>query len=87
MEREPARDDIISLKVKPSTVTKAQERETHTPDQHLTTSDMSSSETYELFKQSFHASPLFLHTGKDLHAICNYHREMHLPGEICYLSV
>ncbi len=63
MEREPARDDMISLKVEPSTVAIAQETEKHKPDQHLThsTSVMSYSETWA-FKHALHTSPLFLHT-------------------------
>ncbi len=89
MEREPARDDIISLKVEPSTVAIAQETEKHKPDQHLThsTSVMSYSETWA-FKHALHTSPLFLHTllVARICMLCNYHGEIHLP-EICYQSV
>jgi len=55
MDREPARDDIISLKVKTSTVTKTQEIEIHKPDQHLTHSsdNMSSSDTFVLINTLF----------------------------------
>lgn len=61
MEGEPARDDIIPLKVKTSTVTKAQEREKHKPDQHLThsTSDMSSSDTFVLINTLFTSAHCF----------------------------
>lgn len=89
MEREPARDDIISLKVEPSTVTIVQQTEKHKTDKHLTHSApvMSYSETYEPLNSS-HQPTVFPYSlgGKDLHATCNYHREMHLP-EICYQSV
>ncbi len=89
MEREPARDDIISLKVEPSTVAIAQETEKHKPDQHLThsTSVMSYSETWAFKTRSSHQPTVSPYSvgGKDLHAMCNYHGEKHLP-EICYQS-